>query len=322
MLRDQIQTQLERLPEAVIWPELVTIFQRTEQVPHPDWEIPMLTCTAVGGAAAAGLPGAAAIACLQISIMLVDDMLDDDPRGEHHRHGPGEAANLSLAYQAAALRLVGQAPVSDGQRAAAADVLAQAALATAAGQHLDVQNLTGETNYWRVVAAKSTPFYGAAYALGAILGGGETAVVDGLYQLGVIIGEIIQIEDDLTDALQKPANADWQQERNNLLILYATTADHPQRQRFLELRARYKEPQALHEAQKILVASGAVSYAAYQLVQRYQAARRQLDALDLPHAAPLQEILTRYAESSLTGLLQAGDPQLSRAELLKAMNFP
>ena len=44
--------------------------------------------------------------CLQLSIMLVDDILDDDPRGFQIDKGPGWAANLALALQSAAVRLV------------------------------------------------------------------------------------------------------------------------------------------------------------------------------------------------------------------------
>ena len=103
-------------------------------------------------------------------------------------------------------------------------MLAQAALGTAFGQDLDVQNLRGEANYWRVVGAKSTPFYGAALQLGAVLGGASLDTGKALYDFGVSLGEMIQVFDDLMDAFQSPANPDWSEGRNNLAILYATTA--------------------------------------------------------------------------------------------------
>ena len=63
----------------------------------------------MGADDAIALPAVAAIACLQISIILVDDILDDDPRGAYHRLGAGRAANLGLAFQAAALKLLAAA---------------------------------------------------------------------------------------------------------------------------------------------------------------------------------------------------------------------
>ena len=105
-----------------------------------------------------------------------------------------------------------------------------------------MQNLEGEENYWRVVRAKSTPFYGAALQIGALLGGASPAVATGLRDLGVLIGEIIQIHDDLLDAFQTPANPDWEQGRNNLPVLYARTADHPDRVRFVGLLPHIADP--------------------------------------------------------------------------------
>ncbi len=98
MRREMIRSQIQSLPETAMWPELVTVFDRAGDVPHPDWELPLLTCQAVGGEWKEAIPGAAAISCLQIGIMLADDILDDDLRGEHQQRGVGPTANLALAY--------------------------------------------------------------------------------------------------------------------------------------------------------------------------------------------------------------------------------
>ena len=294
--REDIQACILALPEVAAWPEMAGIFEHSNSTPHSDWSLPGMACRAVGGDEAAAIPGAAALACVQISIILVDDMLDDDPRGEHLRLGAGPAANLALAWQAAAFRLVEQAPVSVERRSAVVASLAGMALTTALGQQWDAQNLAGEENYWKVVRAKSTPFYAAALHVGALLGGAEAGVAEGLRDFGVLIGEVIQIQDDLLDAFQTPANPDWKQGRNNLLLLYALTAKHPTRDRFVELLSHIDDPQALHDAQQILVRCGAVSYAAYQLIQRYQTARQRLAALPLADPAPMQELLTRQTQ--------------------------
>ena len=193
--------------------------------------------------------------------------------------------------------------------------LAHAALATAAGQYLDVQNLNGEEEYWAVVLAKSTPFYGAALQIGALLGGGSPTVSQSLYELGVLIGEIIQIEDDLEDSLQEPANADWAQGRNNLLILYARSAEHKDRPRFLDLLNNIEDTNSLQEAQSILIRCGAVSYCAYLLVDKYKQARSILDHAELHNPQPLVEVMDDYADS-LISILQSGGVKLTRDQLL------
>jgi hypothetical protein len=80
---------------------------------------------------------------MQISIMLLDDMLDDDPRGEHLRRGYGATANLALAFQAVAFRLVNQLPINHSQQAAITASVARLALATALGQQWDVKKKAG-----------------------------------------------------------------------------------------------------------------------------------------------------------------------------------
>src|SRR5690242_15177545 len=232
MQADQIKNLIFALPEFSAWPEMAAIFERTHGTLSREWELPWLACQAVGGTLAEVLPGAAALACIQLSIVLVDDMLDDDPRGDYHHLGYGATANLALAYQAAAFSLVKAAPVNAERRAGLTGWLAHIGLGTAFGQYHDAHNAGDEATYWQVVRGKSGPFYGAALALGALLGGASPEVIERLNELGILLGETSQIYDDLADALRSPARPDWQHGRNNLLILYALTATYPDRARF------------------------------------------------------------------------------------------
>ena len=296
MTLDSLKACVLALPEVAAWPEMVDIFERAGGQSRPAWELPLHAAQAVGGEASQAIPGAAAVACMQISIILVDDMLDQDPRGEYLRSGDGPTANLALAFQAAAFRLVEQSAVGPDRRAAVTASLAWLGLATALGQQWDVQNLTGEENYWKVIRAKSTPFYGAAFQVGALLGGASSEVAEGLRDFGVLLGEIIQIQDDVIDAFQSPANPDWTEGRNNLAILYALTANHPERARFLELREGSGDPQALRDAQQILVSCGAVSYCIYHLIKRYQQVKQLLGRLPLADSSSLAELLARQTQ--------------------------
>jgi len=303
---ESIRAHVLALPEVAVWPEIASFFERAACKPRPSWNLPALACQAVGGAVAAATPGAAAVACMQISIILVDDMLDEDPRGEHLRSGSGPTANLALAFQAAAFRVVEQAIADAERRVAVIASLARLALGTALGQHWDVQNLEGETNYWKVVRAKSTPFYAAALHIGALLGNANAEVAASLRDLGVVIGEIVQIRDDLLDAFQTPANPDWTQGRTNLPILYALRASHPDRTLFVDLLPRIDDPQALREAQQILIQCGAVSYCVYHLCKRHREARQLLENIPLADPTPMMDLLARQVQLVVKLLQTAG----------------
>jgi geranylgeranyl pyrophosphate synthase len=305
---DSLRALVLELPEVQGWPDLREFYEYGLSLPRGDWEWPLLACRAVGGDVESAAPVAAALTCMQLSITLVDDMLDHDPRGLHVRIGEGRTANIAFALQAAAYHLVHRSALELAVKEVVAACLARMALGTAYGQHLDVQNLEGEENYWRTLLAKSGPFYGSGMEMGALAGGATAQTASELGEFGTLNGEIIQIYDDLTDALQTPANPDWLEKRPNLAILFALNADHPLRGRFVELRDRSAETQALAEAQKILMQSGALSYCAYHVVRRIQAARNMLEHMTLADRSPLLGILSPQTQPIVTLLKKAGAP--------------
>ena len=291
---EDVKKQVMDLPEVADWPSIADIFERHVTRPHQVWEWPLRACQAVGGDESAVAPGSAAILCMILSILLVDDMLDQDPRGEHLKIGDAMAANLSFGFQSIAFRVIANAPVDAARRAAVMDALAQMALTMAYGQDLDARNLTGEENYWKVTHAKSSSYFGTAMHIGGILGKAKKKTIESLRRLGSITGDAIQIHDDIQDALDTPANPDWKQGRNNLLFLYALTADHPDRERFRDIRTQVDDPAVLRSAQQILIRSGAVSYAMYRLCQSYQEARKILRETPFSDPAPLRSVIDQY----------------------------
>lgn len=296
--QSEVNAFLADLPEVKRWPELAALLRQINEAEGaPDWELPLLACEAVGGQPERLLPAASAIACTQLSIILVDDMLDQDVHGAYHKYGPAQVANMALALQSIAFRLVANVETSPDRRSAAVDCLARVGMVTALGQSWDVQNLRDEQSYWEVVTAKSAPFYGGALQLGAILGGANSELAEDFHKLGVIVGELVQIEDDLVDAFAVPANADWLQGRNNLLILYARMADHPDRSYFLEILDSVQVPHWLDEAQRILVKSGALSYAIYEMLSRVQTAKELVDAMNLLAPNRIENLFEGYAKS-------------------------
>ncbi len=305
MIVQSIRAELLSIPELASWPEMVSIIERPVlEGTIPCWEHPVLACRAVGGEERQALPGAVAIFCLLYSIHLVDDLLDSDPKGLHHIYGEGRVANYALALQAAASATIERASLAGEVRAAIHERLAQAALSTAHGQNLDLEENRGEADYWRVVEAKTPPLFSAALEIGALLGGAPEAVARSLNQLGFLLGKTIQVSDDLRDAFEKPAAPDWLRQQSSLPIIYSMTASHPDRERFCELLSCIDDPSSLEEAQEILVRSGAVSFCAYHMLELHRAATELIRQIPLVDAEPLNTLVGQYV-GPLRRLLQS-----------------
>jgi geranylgeranyl pyrophosphate synthase len=289
---EPMKQRILAIPEVAAWPQLVEIVGRAV---HEEWrslwDYPFIACRAVGGREEAVVPAAAAIFCALASIHLVDDMLDDDPAGDYHTLGVGNTANLALAFQAAAHRVLDDPGLDAAVRAEVQTLFARMSLGTAFGQNLDTRDMRTEEEYWETVYAKTPPLFGAAFYLGARLGGAGAEVASRLEQIGGLIGLFIQVSDDLGDALKTPAGADWQRRFNNLAILYGLTADHPDREAFERLSAHAGDPEALAEAQKILLRSGAVSYCALKLIELSRQTRELLARTPLHDPAPIEQLL-------------------------------
>lgn len=142
-----------------------------------------------------------------------------------------------------------------------------------------------------MVRTKSSPFYGSALFVGALMGGASMKSAHRIQELGHIYGEMIQIHDDLGDTMAKPAGPDWIQRRFPLPILFATFVDHPDKTKFEKLRTEISSPEKLEEAQNILISCGAVSYCLDQLIKRYQAGKKLLSNIKLSDSAILNKLL-------------------------------
>lgn len=279
------------IPVVDVWPELRTLITQASDKEPKHWQLPVRACEAVGGTVEMAIPAVAAIACAQIGILLIDDMLDEDPRGEYHRAGPAKTANYAAAFQAAGLEALLLSALEQKAKLSALRNLNHMLMVLALGQHMDVQASIDETAYWKIVENKSASFFGAAFYLGALFGSASDEVAGKLKQLGHLYGEMIQIHDDLNDTLAVPANPDWLQGRSPLPILFAKVVDHPDRSRFVELCGAITDEAALREAQDILVRCGAVSYCVDQLLRRHQAAQEVLADISLPRREVLDALI-------------------------------
>ncbi len=270
---------LLQLPVAALWPGMPEILTRLAAQKDRHWRVALIACQAVKGTPEQAVSVIAAIACLHSSILLVDDLLDVDPRGLYHQLGAPATANLALALQALGLETLALSELPPPSKLKAMQHFNRAALTIAAGQECDTRNPENEAAYWQVVDLKSAPFFGTAMYLGALAGSASPEQADAFLEFGSIYGELIQIHDDLNDALAVPANPDWALGRTSLPILFAHQVDHTQRQRFQELRLALREKAdstCLGEGQGSLIESGAISYGVYELIRRHRLAHDQL----------------------------------------------
>ncbi|MEW6029593.1 MAG: class 1 isoprenoid biosynthesis enzyme [Chloroflexota bacterium] len=287
----QITDSLLEIPCMDSWNEIADLFRRVASQKPRHWLLPLHACEAVGGDSGQALSAVLAIACFHLSIILVDDMLDSDPRGEYHRLDAPAAANMACALQAAGLEAVARTKAESALRFTALTCLNEMVLATTLGQYWDVQIPADEETYWRVVRTKSAPFFGAALQVGALMGGATPEAAERLKELGRLYGEMIQVHDDLNDALAVPANPDWLSGRKPLPILYAQSVPHPEREHFVELCKNITVPGALEQAQEILIRCGAVSYCVDVLLRQHEAARGILDSASLVRPEPMESLI-------------------------------
>ena len=178
-------------------------------------------------------------------------------------------------------------------------------IGTSLGQDLDVLGVKDEADYWRIVEAKTPPLFASAFEIGALLGGADDRLAKQMAEFGHALAMQVQITDEIADALDAPAQADWKRPLNNLAIHYAMSVEHAERQAFLDLIPRVQEPDALAEAQEILVRSGAVSFCAWHMIEQFRTLGRLFDAMDLKDEKPLRDLLHDVAEAPQS-LLEAG----------------
>ena len=288
---DQIINEFSIIPHVKEWPEVQALFRRVASGKPGHWLLPLRACEAVGGTAEQSVPALVAVACSHIGIVLVDDMLDADPRGEHLRAGAPAVANMASALQSAALAVIAHCKLDPDAKLMALESVNEMFLSTTLGQYWDVQSVADEEGYWRIAQTKSSPFFGAALQIGALMGGASVGLAAEIKKLGNIYGEMIQIHDDLNDTMEAPANPDWTEGRSPLPILFARLVDHPLRARFVELCPNAgSNPKILEEAQEILIQCGAVSYCIYQLLSRYQTVTDILSAMSLARREALTSL--------------------------------
>jgi geranylgeranyl pyrophosphate synthase len=288
---DEINTWVKDTGFFSNWPDLSLHFEKQCSLQPYGWELGITACNAVGGTATDAVPIVAAYGCVLNSILIVDDILDHDSHGLHSQIGVEKATNISVAFQAAGISLLDFVDMESERKLAVTRKLNEMAYLTSWGQALDVENPKNEEEYWRVVKGKSSPFHETAMFCGAIFGGASYETANQLGKFGALYGEIIQINDDLKDTMDRNINVDWLYGKMTLPILFANIVNYPQKERFLFLQKSISHKGYLEEAQKILLSCGAISYSLDQLLGRYKMLINQVDHIPLKNEASITKLI-------------------------------
>jgi geranylgeranyl pyrophosphate synthase len=272
-------------------------FEQTTQVieyrfttPSHHWLLPLSSCQAFGGSETQAIPAISSLIAIQTAILLVDDLLDNDGRREKIGLSIGETANLATVFQALSIDCFSEIFTLNGPQFQAIRQINKMFVETAYGQYLDNKNPETEDEYWRAARAKSCPFFGLAFYLGAVAGGATAETAESVLKLGRLYGEMIQIHDDLDDSLTNSAGSDWTQQKNTLPILFARVVQHPEREKFMALSDNSASLDNVREAQDILLRCGAVSYCIDEIIQRHKIGVQLIAELNLPNPQPLDQV--------------------------------
>jgi octaprenyl-diphosphate synthase len=257
-------------------------------------QIPSLIADAYGVGQAQQITAGSCLALMYTAIIALDDLLDEDLRFVSEAQPASQLANMSAGLVGMSFQIAKELDQEDSIDASA--ILADLLVNVSFGQALDTTNPEDEDAYWQVVRLKSGAFFAGAFGLGGVAGGAPSEDVETLAQLGETYGIMLQIHDDLRDALEVPANPDWVNGRLTLPILFAHLVDHSERERFDKIRGLVDDPTLLREAQEILVRSGAFSYGLYQIQEYHQVALNQLDRLSLRDTSLIEKLFIELAK--------------------------
>jgi geranylgeranyl diphosphate synthase type I len=253
----------------------------------------LLAAEAAGGGADCAVPGAVAVELVHNFSLVHDDLMDRDAT---RRHRPtvwalwGDAtavlagdAMLSLAHE---VLLESGSP----HAIAAGRVVSAATRELIRGQAADVgferRNDVTLTECLNMVAGKTASLLGASAAVGGILAGAATPVVEALESYGTNIGIAFQLIDDVLgiwgeqDVTGKPVFSDLRSRKKSLPVTWAVENGGPLGDALAEWLARPGDPTdaELREAADLVDSAGAREWAFAEAQRRMTLAEQALDA--------------------------------------------
>jgi geranylgeranyl pyrophosphate synthase len=145
------------------------------------------------------------------------------------------------------------------------DLFSKSFMRMCAGQHLDLTTPRPNlAQFWEIAAGKSGAFFSLACHSGALLATDDPETIDHYHNLGMHLGLLIQVLDDLKEFQNSPDNllAPAANTRRSLPVVYAMEYIQLEQRQQLEtcLQAGADNPAAAEEARRIIENAGAVLY--------------------------------------------------------------
>jgi geranylgeranyl diphosphate synthase type I len=270
-------------------------------------------CRAVGGDVRRAVSAAAAIEHFHTAALIHDDIADDAElrRGVpclHLTEGMGLAINAGDLGLTLVNGTVAFDPnLEDSTKIRLITELTEMTRRTIEGQALDIgwardgrYDITPED--YLVMATHKTAHYSGAVplAIGAIVGGGSEAEIEGLRNYGLDTGLAFQIQDDLLNLIgseestKKDFRNDITEGKRTLCVVHALQ-NSPKRDRLVEILSSHeKDPAILEEAAQIMQDSGSIDYARSYAENLTSIAKNRL--LEIIGPSPARDLLISMAD--------------------------
>lgn len=265
----------------------------------------LLSCQGVSGDYRNALPAAAAVEMVHNFSLIHDDIQDRSPQRRHRPTvwrvwGEAQAINAGDALHVLAhlghLRLLDRGLPPEEVLSTLRE-LDRACLELCEGQYLDI-SFEQETRitlqaYLNMIGKKTAALFAASTRIGAMLGAGDSGVIDGLGNFGKELGLAFQIQDDvlgiwgIEKETGKPSLDDIRTKKKSLPIVHAMSA--AQGRTLVSLEDAFSrdilDDKELSAVLAILEEAGSREYCEGLAKDCWDRAWARLDALSLDRAA-------------------------------------
>ncbi len=277
--------------------------------------IALAGCLVVGGDMNKAISSAAAIEHFHTAALIHDDIADEAElrRGEpclHLSEGLGLALNMGdLGLSLVNGTVINDPALDDAVKVRVVTELIEMTRRTIEGQAMDIgwardarYDITPED--YLIMATHKTAHYSGAVplAVGAIVGGGTEAQIEGLRNFGLDTGLAFQIQDDLLNLIgeeestKKDFRSDITEGKRTLVVVHALHhGTEQQRARLVEILSnKEKDSDVLAEAVGIMQEAGSIEYARNYAQNLTSISKNRL--LGVVDPSPARDLLVSMAD--------------------------
>jgi geranylgeranyl diphosphate synthase type I len=197
----------------------------------------LFTCDALGGDIEEALPAAVSIELIH-NFSLIHDEIQDSDEIRHHRPTLWNIWGIPKALVAGnVMRVLADKSMStvlpDDSKllSASSSIVSEACLEMIEGQYMDISfeggNSISVDQYMKMISHKTGALLRSSVHIGAVIGSRGGRVADIFREIGVKLGFMFQIRDDIlgtwgeTTSTGKPVGSDIRRQKNTLPIIHA-----------------------------------------------------------------------------------------------------